>query len=43
VTEVRRRPPRTVTYAGFGLAIALLTMAGVVSWRTQQAFQEGVL
>jgi CHASE3 domain sensor protein len=42
VSPLGRRPPRTVTYAGFGLAIALLGIAGTVSWRTQQAYQDGV-
>ena len=38
----RRRPPQVVTLAGFGVAILLLAMAGVVSWRTQQSYQTGV-
>ena len=42
VTIPSRRPTRLVTYAGFGLAVALLGVAGTVSWRTQQAYQEGV-
>jgi signal transduction histidine kinase/DNA-binding response OmpR family regulator/CHASE3 domain sensor protein len=37
-----RRPPQVVTLAGFGVAILLLAMAGGVSWRTQQSYQDGV-
>jgi signal transduction histidine kinase/DNA-binding response OmpR family regulator/CHASE3 domain sensor protein len=42
VKKARRRPPQVVTLAGFGVAILLLAMAGVVSWRTQQSYQAGV-
>ena len=37
-----RRQPRVVLYLGFGLALTLLALAGVVSWRSQSLYQSSV-
>ena len=37
-----RRQPRSITYAGFALAVALLAFAGLLSWRSQQLYQSSV-
>ena len=36
------RQPRAITYAGFGVAIALLGLATVITWRSQQLYQDSV-
>ena len=36
------RQPRAVTYAGFGVALALLALAALITWRSQRLYQDSV-
>ena len=36
------RQPRVVTYAGFAVALGLLVLAALISWRTQRLYQDSV-